>query len=258
MENGPDSSEFIKKEQLRKSSELQNIQQCQALIRRWVDTPEAKSVDQIPLLYTTLYGATELFKRKDSPLMLSDVIRNTDAWPLGGPTNLYPEHKYIRKLMYEYTDMLDEMLTFLPKSSAVSGNIEEINRRASLAYYVFARIHPFPDGNGRLGRLVYKRFIKATDMRDPVFHDERWYGRRRSSHLDAMNSTNNTGNPAHIELFFLNALKERYCTPRDGNICAEFDRVINKKSGEIRSSREKVPLSSIWEGFRDIPIYGNS
>jgi prophage maintenance system killer protein len=40
--------------------------------------------------------------------------------------------------------------------------------RAALAYYIIADIHPFPDGNGRLGRFLMNRELQAAGLRPVV------------------------------------------------------------------------------------------
>lgn len=129
---------------------------------------------------------------------------------------------------------------------------------AAFAYYVFERIHPFPDGNGRIGRMIAKTVLKSAGLKDPTFHDQRWYGAKRSSHLQTMEKVGETNNLSHLELFLAQSLSGVYDPhSRDFLRNRELARIIEIKK---QASQQNVPgrlLRDIWSGFGDLPLYGN-
>lgn len=73
----------------------------------------------------------------------------------GGSYKPPQAHIDIKRLMGELVDWLNsEALTQLPSPI-----------RAALAHYYFERIHPFQDGNGRVGRLLEKSILIADNQR---------------------------------------------------------------------------------------------
>ena len=51
---------------------------------------------------------------------------------------------------------------------------------AAMAHYQFETLHPFSDGNGRLGRLLAAvHFIRSETLRDPVLVLSPWLEARR-------------------------------------------------------------------------------
>jgi Fic family protein len=59
--------------------------------------------------------------------------------------------------------------------------------RAALAHYQFETLHPFGDGNGRLGRLVIVlQLLKAGAIREPAITLSPWFLKRRAEYQDQL------------------------------------------------------------------------
>lgn len=66
--------------------------------------------------------------------------------------------------------------------------------RVAAAHYQFETLHPFHDGNGRLGRLVAAlQLIAAGDLRFPVLNISPWLEQRRSEYQDGLLRVSQTG-----------------------------------------------------------------
>lgn len=74
-----------------------------------------------------------------------------------------------------------------------SGSIPTIIRVAA-AHYQFETLHPFHDGNGRLGRLVMAlQLMSAGDLRYPVLNISPWLERNRTEYQDGLLRVSQTG-----------------------------------------------------------------
>jgi Fic family protein len=66
--------------------------------------------------------------------------------------------------------------------------------RIALAHYQFESLHPFVDGNGRLGRLVAAlQMLLARDLRVPIVNVSPWLEQRRSAYQDGLLAVSCTG-----------------------------------------------------------------
>jgi len=239
--------------QVHTSNEFQNLWTCQKLIRLWTDHPEWNAYETIPILYRALYTGEGQSPRSNGTLSMAQIVRTTETHLSGFPSNLLPDAQHAYLLVAKYSDELDRILRDKPK--LMQKAIED----AALAYYVFKRIHPFPDGNGRIGRMIAKTVLKSAGLKDPTFHDQRWYGAQRSDHLQAIERVGETNNLSYLELFLAQSLSSAY-PPRSRDFLKnrELTGIIEIKK---QVSQQNLPgrlLRDIWPGFGDLPLYGNT
>ena len=235
------------------SSEFQNLWTCQKLIRLWTDHPEWTAYETIPILYRALHMGEGQNPKSNGTLSMAQIVRSSDSRISGAPSTLLPDAQHAYLLVANYTDELDRILRDKPKP------MQKAIEDAAFAYYVFERIHPFPDGNGRVGRMIAKTVLKSAGLKDPTFHDQRWYGAKRSTHLQAAEQVDETSNLAHMELFLAQSLTSVYdpLSSIDSPKSRELAGIIQIKH---QASQQNVPgrlLRDIWPGFGDLPLYGN-
>lgn len=79
--------------------------------------------------------------------------------------------------------------------------------KAALAHYQFEALHPFTDGNGRLGRLVsILQLVRAGELRAPVVNISPWLEPRRGEYQDRLFQLSATGDLDTWVKFFCDAL----------------------------------------------------
>lgn len=81
--------------------------------------------------------------------------------------------------------------------------------QAALLHYQFETIHPFLDGNGRVGRLLITLFlIEKGVLNSPALYISYYLKKNRIEYYDRMSEVRNKDNYEQWIKFFLNAIKE--------------------------------------------------
>ncbi|NLM18359.1 MAG: Fic family protein [Candidatus Riflebacteria bacterium] len=81
--------------------------------------------------------------------------------------------------------------------------------RAALIHYQFETIHPFLDGNGRIGRLLVTLFLMEQKiLSKPVLYISYFLKKNQIEYYDRLNEVRRKGNYEQWILFFLMALDE--------------------------------------------------
>jgi Fic family protein len=79
---------------------------------------------------------------------------------------------------------------------------------AALAHYQFETLHPFIDGNGRVGRLVMVlMFITASDLKIPLLNVSPYLEQHRDEYIDHLRLISETGDFEPWIAFFSEAVK---------------------------------------------------
>jgi Fic family protein len=91
---------------------------------------------------------------------------------------------------HRLTDGLQSWQAWIRDSSSVIPTII----RVAAAHYQFETLHPFHDGNGRLGRLVMAlQLMSAGDLRYPVLNISPWLEQNRREYQDGLLRLSQTG-----------------------------------------------------------------
>jgi len=101
--------------------------------------------------------------------------------------------------------------------------------RAALAHYQFEALHPFSDGNGRLGRLmIVLQLMLDGVLRDPLLIVSPWFEARRREYQDQLLEVSQTGRFDSWVRFFCEGMRAQATSTMD-----QVERLLEKQQ-EIR------------------------
>jgi Fic family protein len=87
--------------------------------------------------------------------------------------------------------------------------------RAAMAHYQFEALHPFFDGNGRIGRLlIAMSFIRDRVLREPILVVSPWFEARRDAYQDGLLNLSLSGDWDEWIRFFATGVAEAADTTR--------------------------------------------
>ncbi|MFV3077143.1 Fic family protein [Niveispirillum fermenti] len=85
---------------------------------------------------------------------------------------------------------------------------QEILIRTALAHLEFEALHPFKDGNGRIGRMIIPLMLwKAGVISQPYFYISDFFEQNKDEYIDRMRAASASGAWDEWVLFFLSALE---------------------------------------------------
>jgi Fic family protein len=117
--------------------------------------------------------------------------------------------------------------------------------RLALIHAQFEFLHPFLDGNGRLGRILIPLFLYEHGLlSQPMFHLSEYFEKNRDEYIDCLNALGRTREGwLQWTLFFLKAVREQaqWNIQKADAILALYDS-LKERFMKATGSRYAVPL----------------
>ena len=105
--------------------------------------------------------------------------------------------------------------------------------KAALVHAQFETIHPFLDGNGRIGRLLITlQLCNAGILKQPLLYLSYYFKAHRSAYYEILNDIRDTGNWERWLDFFLDAVTETATRSR---------KIILSLNKQVAQDRVKIP-----------------
>ncbi len=125
-------------------------------------------------------------------------LRNRQVW-IGEEGTTVEEARFVPPPANMVPDLLADLERFLNEEFEMPPLI-----RAALMHYQFETIHPYMDGNGRIGRLLMVLYLCATGvLPTPLLYLSAYLERLRDDYYDHLLQVSNTGDWRNWLRFFL-------------------------------------------------------
>lgn len=130
-------------------------------------------------------------------------FRYSQNW-IGGQNSNIKTARYIPPNVLDMQEAMSDLEKYINSDNSLDPLIQ-----AALIHYQFETIHPFLDGNGRIGRLLITLFlIEKKVISCPALYISYFLKMNRIEYYDRMSQVRKTGDYEQWVLFFLQALAD--------------------------------------------------
>ena len=131
-------------------------------------------------------------------------LRTEQVW-IGTEGTLIGDARFVPAPPDQVRDLLTDLEVFLNEDLEMPPLV-----RCALMHYQFETIHPYFDGNGRVGRLLIVLYLCAANvLPTPLLYLSAYLERNRQQYYDQLNELSATGNWEAWLLFFLAGVEEQ-------------------------------------------------
>ena len=130
-------------------------------------------------------------------------FRRTQNW-IGGAGSTLKNARYIPPNVEDMNAAMSALEAYMNADAVL-----DLLIRTALIHYQFETIHPFLDGNGRVGRLLITLFLMEKNLLSkPALYISYFLKQNRIEYYDRMSEVRRTGNYEQWIMFFLRAIAE--------------------------------------------------
>lgn len=164
-------------------------------------------------------------------------FRCSQNW-IGGKGSTLRNAKYIPPSPDDMTEAMSDLEKYINADDRLDGLI-----RAALIHYQFETIHPFLDGNGRIGRLLITLFLMEKKiLTTPALYISYFLKKNRVEYYDRMTEVRSKGSYEQWVKFFLQALAEsaKDAIAAIDELTALHDKNVDLVAGMGRASKNAM------------------
>lgn len=130
-------------------------------------------------------------------------FRNSQNW-IGGQGSTLRNARYIPPCVEDMKSAMDDLEEYVSSDDGL-----DVFIKAALIHYQFEMIHPFLDGNGRIGRLLITLFLmEKKALTSPSLYVSCFLKKNRIEYYDRMSEVRAKGDYEQWVKFFLQAVDE--------------------------------------------------
>jgi len=136
--------------------------------------------------------------------MKSGEYRTTQNW-IGPPGCSLTDATYVPPPVPEMNEALGQWEKFLHNDNSIAPLI-----KCALMHYQFEAIHPFLDGNGRVGRLLISFYLSEKDyLKYPILYLSDFFEKHRNEYYDLLLGVSQNGNWDGWLKYFIRGVAEQ-------------------------------------------------
>ena len=256
----PDIDFFIRMHEVREATASSKIEGTQtnmdeALMREEDISPERRddwhevqnyikamkfsvdSLDKLPII-TRLLNETHaiLLQGVRGSGKQPGTIRKSQNW-IGGAT--LKDARFIPP----HPQHIQELLADLERFINTDDFTMPLLLKAGIAHYQFETIHPYLDGNGRLGRLLIILYLIQQKMLEkPILYLSTFFEKHRQEYYDALSRVRTHNDMEHWVKFFLVGVKQTAETATD--TLQDIMRLRDKDAARILKLGRRAPRAN--------------
>ena len=172
--------------------------------------------------------------------------RHTQNW-VGSASSTILTARYVPPNV----DDMNEAMSNLEKYINAEEDDTDILIKAGLIHYQFETIHPFLDGNGRIGRLLIVLYLMSKGiLTTPVLYVSYFLKKNRVEYYDRLEAVRKSGNYEQWIKFFLRAISESAKSAAEtiDKLSRLREQVTEKVKSLGRKSKRCIKLLEYLEG----------
>lgn len=167
---------------------------------------------------------------------------------IGAPGSTIQTARYIPAPPHELSALLDAFERYVQDDDRYPALL-----RLALIHYQFEAIHPFLDGNGRVGRLLISLLLSHWGLlAQPLLYLSAYFERHRADYYDLLLRVSQAGDWSAWVMFFLRGVEEQ---ARDAfNRAAQLERLQATWRARLTAERAAPSLVQLAERLFAFPI----
>lgn len=177
-------------------------------------------------------------------------FRTSQNW-IGGQGSTLKDARYIPPNPQDMLISMSDLEKYMNYDETLDPLIQ-----AALIHYQFETIHPFLDGNGRVGRLLITLFLMEKKIISaPTLYISYYLKMNRIEYYDRMTQIRNTGNYEQWILFFLSA----FSASADDATCT-MNKILDLHDKNYQkiihsfTTRQRINILKLFEYIETNPI----
>ncbi|WP_136517441.1 Fic family protein [Cellulomonas telluris] len=164
-----------------------------------------KLIEELPLSQRLIKAVhKELLQGVRGQERMPGQLRTSPVW-VGSPTDTPDTAEYVPPLHTQLPELMGDLESFANEPSPYPPLVH-----AGLLHYQFETIHPFLDGNGRIGRLLVSLYlIQQGRLPSPILYLSGYLENHRSEYYARLQAVREKGQIQEWLQFFLTAVEKQ-------------------------------------------------